>query len=318
MKFQKILIISFLLLSCSSCNNSSNFKTADKNIKDLFLNLYLYYEPTPGQDLSFPYSSYIDGDIFSTDSNKRLYTYEYESSFNKETSSIYFIYLKKSIYNKLSEINRTYIDSYLFYKYQNNIENKSDKDIKVLRLKDNNKINEVSFKMNNYLLVSSIKEYKYNIKNDLSIKENINKEIVRYFNNDIYFDDDFKISNIELNSTKNKYISLFDKTIINEEIEGTYHSSLTGLYKKLTDKIYKYDDKEVIVLPKYMSYRGENNIDILDENLNLDKYSNIDYYKDKKSIFNEAILDCATSLKDYNFSEDHYLFDLNILKNYMK
>lgn len=317
MKIKNIVLLSFLLLGCSSCSNSSFLENIDNNLKDTFLNIDLYYEPLPGQNSNFSYSAYIDGNISFNDSNKRLYTYEYESTFDENTSNIYFIYLKESIYKEISESNRRYIDSYLFSKYQKDIDKKKDKDIKVLKLKDNNKINEISFKLDNYLMISSIKEYKFNIKDNLSKKEKINKEIVRYYNNYIEFDENYKLSDIKLNSFNYSYIALFNESILNDEFNGIYHSSLNGYNKNLIDKIYTFNDKEVIVLPKYLFYQGEDNIDILDENLDLTKYSDIDYYGDKKEIFNEAILECATSLKEANFSEDYYLFDLNILKKYM-
>lgn len=324
---KKLKIISmFLVLPLfllSGCNKSVNYE----EITDLSLKKEVAsfvgvaskkeYEPVPGdyaQGYSF-YNSLINGEI---NQNKRVYSYIYDFSINKEDKEYYLIYLNKDIVNQLNEdnlSNELIINNYFLYLYNEEITNKNiSTDFKLYKV---DSVENISYSIDNYQIISVFESNEFYLKENLSTKETINEK--KEYLSTIYlkFNDNKKVSLIEENDDnyENEYLVTNYEDILSNTLvyDFAISNDLSSEYK-IFKEIKSYENSEVISLKRYYFYNGET-LDLLKDDLT--EYSDIvDYFGEYKEEFLDSYV---IDLSSINSSYSHYYsyFSLDKLKDYM-
>lgn len=323
---KRLLTINVLNLFCliflCGCNKSVNYEEiTDLSLKEEVASFVgvaskKEYEPVPGdytQGYSF-YNSLINGEI---NQNKRVYSYIYDFSIDKEDKEYYLIYLNKDIVNKLNEdnlSNELIINNYFLYLYNEEITNKNiSTDFKLYKV---DSVENISYSIDNYQIISVFESNEFYLKENLSTKETINEK--KEYLSTIYlqFNDSKKVSLIEENDNyENEYLVTNYEDILSNTLvyDFAISNDLSSEYK-IFKEIKSYENSEVISLKRYYFYNGET-LDLLKDDLT--EYSDIvDYFGEYKEEFLDSYVIDLSSINS-SYSPYYSYFSLDKLKDYM-
>lgn len=355
--FKKVMIalISIIFgLSLVGCNNTKENslnkmeKVLDSNIQNQLVQYNFLYEfKVPDSDISYNcmWEGYDLENKFGPQIPKENRLYTYLTEYYEAEPGYFVVYLKDSLINDLKDIFKAYeasasldINNYHFSEYSKEeiidgkylfayqpYEYKQDSDISFYHVKD---YKDILYKIGDYQLVFCCQQKKGLIKENLSRKEAINKNINLYLREELIFADKNKSPERYVFNTYEQYnkkmvkelfgyvgerIEVFHKAY--EDMEYGYYPLLgNGLFglKTVRADILSVDNVKYVVLPRYV-LDGKNKIDLLDENTNF--IFEEDVFREYKADFLKAffrLYDNNTKYMEYGLYK--YSEVLKILK----
>ena len=351
--FLTLFLGTTVLTGCNNTKSNSSIEMDKVEDIDIFNQLteydflYNFILPDSNMSYNFMWEGYDLENKFGPNVEEESRLYSYLTEYYEAEDGYYALYLKDTLINDLKDTFKAYedqeshdiknyhfssytkeeiIDGKYLFAYQEYNENKRIDDINIYHVKD---YKDILFEKDGYQLVFCCKSKNALIKENLSTKETINRNIILYSREELIFDDNCRKCEKYLFDTYEKFNQTLVKELfdyVGERIE-VYHQSYENMeysyYPKLGNKlsmiektvradIISIDNVKYAVLPRYI-LDDENKIDLLDNNT--DFIFDEDVFRKYKADFLKAyykLSDKKTQFMEYGLYD--YLEVLKIIK----